>query len=75
MNTVAQVAGTITAPHGKQRRAESAAERWSRMPVIVDGGDYLASLRDRGTELYLLGERIEEPADHPISRPRSTPCG
>src|SRR3546814_5421571 len=66
MSTVAQETGSITAPNGKLRRAESAEERWSRMPVIVDGGDYLASLRDRGTELYLLGERIEEPADHPI---------
>src|SRR3546814_19693559 len=36
------------------------------MPVNVERGDYLAALRDRGTELYLLGERIEEPADHPI---------
>src|SRR3546814_20676397 len=66
MSTVAQETGSITAPNGKLRRAESTEERWSRMPVIVDGGDYLASLRDRGTELYLLGERIEEPADHPI---------
>src|SRR3546814_10415922 len=66
MSTVAQETGSITAPNGKLRRAESAEERWSRMPVIVDGGDYLASRRERGTELYLLGERIEEPADHPI---------
>ena len=39
------------------------------MPTIVTGEDYLASLRDRGTALYLMGERLEEPADHPMIQP------
>ena len=39
------------------------------MPVIKTGADYLASLRDRGTTLFLLGERVAEPADHPIIQP------
>lgn len=51
------------------RREETADERWERMPVIVTGEDYLASVRDRGTTMYMFGERIEEPADHPIIQP------
>lgn len=50
-------------------RRETAAERWARMPYIETGEDYLLSLRNRGTTLYLLGERIDEPADHPIITP------
>ena len=59
----------VVAPNGERRRLESAAERWERMPVIVTGEDYVRSLRGRGTTLYLFGERIEEPADHPIIQP------
>lgn len=51
------------------RREETADERWERMPVIVTGEDYLASVRDRGTTMYMFGEKIEEPADHPIIQP------
>lgn len=51
------------------RPQETADERWARMPTIVTGEDYLASVRDRGTTMYLFGERIEEPADHPIIQP------
>ncbi|MBZ2187575.1 4-hydroxybutyryl-CoA dehydratase [Alcanivorax sp. JB21] len=53
----------------KERKQESAAERWARFPTITNGDEYLASLRNRGTDLYLFGERIEEPADHPIIKP------
>ena len=47
-------------------QVETAAERWARMPRIRTGEDYVASLRDRDTRLYLRGERIDEPADHPL---------
>jgi 4-hydroxybutyryl-CoA dehydratase / vinylacetyl-CoA-Delta-isomerase len=57
------------APNGRPRRIETAQERWERIPVIVTGEDYLRSLRGRGTTLYLLGERICEPADHPVVQP------
>jgi 4-hydroxybutyryl-CoA dehydratase/vinylacetyl-CoA-Delta-isomerase len=60
---------TATAPNGALRRIESAEDQWARMPVIVTGDDYLRSVRDRGTTVYLFGERIEEPADHPIIKP------
>ena len=50
-------------------REESAQDRWDRIPVIKTGDDYLASLRDRGTRLFLFGELIDEPADHPIIKP------
>jgi 4-hydroxybutyryl-CoA dehydratase/vinylacetyl-CoA-Delta-isomerase len=36
---------------------------------IRTGADYIESLRGRGLAVYLLGERIAEPVDHPIIRP------
>ncbi len=66
---VATNAPTAVAPGGATRRLESADERWGRMPVIETGEDYLASLRGRGTRLFMFGERIDEPADHPIVQP------
>jgi 4-hydroxybutyryl-CoA dehydratase/vinylacetyl-CoA-Delta-isomerase len=51
------------------RREESAEARWARFKPIVTGDDYVQSLRDRGVEVYLFGERVAEPVDHPIIRP------
>lgn len=48
---------------------ETAEQRWSRFSPIVTGEEYIESLRGRDLELYLFGERIEEPVDHPIIRP------
>ncbi len=59
----------VEAPGGAKRRLETAEQRWARMPVIRDGDDYLASVRGRGTNLHLMGERLEEPADHPMILP------
>ncbi|MCA9534570.1 MAG: 4-hydroxybutyryl-CoA dehydratase [Myxococcales bacterium] len=39
------------------------------MPTIRNGAEYIASLRGRGTKLYLFGKLVEEPVDHPIIRP------
>ncbi|MGK2911457.1 MAG: 4-hydroxyphenylacetate 3-hydroxylase family protein [Sphingobium sp.] len=50
-------------------REETAAQRWARFAPIVTGNDYIESLRNRGTTLYLFGETIDEPVDHPIIRP------
>jgi len=36
---------------------------------ISDGNDYVESLRGRGLKVYLLGERVKEPVDHPMIRP------
>jgi 4-hydroxybutyryl-CoA dehydratase/vinylacetyl-CoA-Delta-isomerase len=36
------------------------------MPSIRSGADYVASLRGRDTRLFLRGERLDEPADHPL---------
>ena len=52
-----------------ERTQETAEERWARMPYIKNGDDYLASLRNRGTKLFLFGEKIDEPADHPMITP------
>ncbi|MBS1874346.1 MAG: 4-hydroxybutyryl-CoA dehydratase [Acidobacteria bacterium] len=37
--------------------------------MIVTGADYVASLRGRNLRVFLLGERVAEPVDHPIIRP------
>ena len=36
---------------------------------IVTGADYIESLRGRNLNVYLFGERIDEPVDHPMIRP------
>ncbi|MCA9696398.1 MAG: hypothetical protein KC431_02650, partial [Myxococcales bacterium] len=33
------------------------------------GADYIASLRGRDLPVYLFGERVAEPVDHPMIRP------
>ena len=53
----------------KEVHTESAAARWARFTPIVSGDDYLRSLRGRNVPVYLFGERIAEPVDHPIIRP------
>jgi 4-hydroxybutyryl-CoA dehydratase / vinylacetyl-CoA-Delta-isomerase len=60
-------------PTGLDRDVLSRVERiWSkprRSPPIRTGADYIESLRNRGLKVYLFGERIAEPVDHPIVRP------
>ncbi|MEK6805365.1 MAG: 4-hydroxyphenylacetate 3-hydroxylase N-terminal domain-containing protein [Pseudomonadota bacterium] len=36
---------------------------------IVNGADYIQSLRGRGLEVWLFGEKVAEPVDHPMIRP------
>jgi 4-hydroxybutyryl-CoA dehydratase/vinylacetyl-CoA-Delta-isomerase len=36
---------------------------------IVTGADYIESLRGRNLRVYLMGERVAEPVEHPIIRP------
>ena len=36
---------------------------------ITNGADYIKSLRGRGLNIYLFGEEVEEPVDHPMIRP------
>lgn len=48
---------------------ESHEEQWSRFKPIVTGDDYVESLRGRDVDVYLFGERIDQPVDHPIIRP------
>jgi 4-hydroxybutyryl-CoA dehydratase/vinylacetyl-CoA-Delta-isomerase len=37
--------------------------------TIRSGEDYIESLRGRNLEVFLFGERVEEPVDHPMIRP------
>jgi 4-hydroxybutyryl-CoA dehydratase/vinylacetyl-CoA-Delta-isomerase len=36
---------------------------------LCSGAEYLQSLRGRGLAVYLFGERVAEPVDHPVIRP------
>ena len=47
----------------------TAEQSWDGIPVIRTGEDYVQSLRGRDLDVYLFGERLEEPVDHPIVRP------
>ncbi len=48
---------------------QTAADRMAQFTPIRTGDDYVQSLRNRGVLVYLFGELIEEPVDHPIIRP------
>ncbi len=37
--------------------------------AIQTGADYIASLRGRNLDVYLFGEKVAEPVDHPVIRP------
>ena len=52
-----------------QRRELSAEQQWEQFAVLKTADDYIDSLRGRNLDVYLLGERIEEPVDHPVVRP------
>ncbi len=39
------------------------------MKKINNGLEYIDSLRDRNLKVYLFGERVAEPVDHPMIRP------
>jgi 4-hydroxybutyryl-CoA dehydratase/vinylacetyl-CoA-Delta-isomerase len=39
------------------------------MPTIQSAQDYLQSLRGRKLNIYLFGEKVAEPLDHPMIRP------
>ncbi len=54
---------------GTSLTPETAEEQWARFRPIVTGDDYLDSLRGRDVEVYLFGERVDEPVDHPVIRP------
>ena len=37
--------------------------------IIVTGEDYINSLRGRKLDVYLMGQKVDEPVDHPMIRP------
>jgi 4-hydroxybutyryl-CoA dehydratase / vinylacetyl-CoA-Delta-isomerase len=53
-----------TAPEG----LAPASNRRLKAPIRT-GADYIESLRGRGLRVFLLGERVVEPVDHPMIRP------
>lgn len=50
--------------------AETAAAAAGEVTTSIrTGAEYIESLRNRGLKVYLFGELVEEPVDHPIIRP------
>jgi 4-hydroxybutyryl-CoA dehydratase/vinylacetyl-CoA-Delta-isomerase len=45
------------------------AEEQAPRTSIRTGGEYIESLRGRHLKVYLFGERVPEPVDHPMIRP------
>ena len=41
----------------------------SVLKTIRSGDDYIESLRGRDLKIYLFGELVKEPVDHPMIRP------
>jgi len=50
-------------------KARDAAKPGMDSKPIRTGEEYIASLRGRGLKVYLFGELVVEPADHPVIRP------
>lgn len=50
-------------------KEESAAERWARFSPIATGDDYIRSLASRSIDLYMFGELVADPTNHPMIRP------
>jgi len=44
------------------------AADWGDYETIRSGAEYIDSLRGRNMDVYLFGERLEEPVDHPMVR-------
>jgi 4-hydroxybutyryl-CoA dehydratase/vinylacetyl-CoA-Delta-isomerase len=51
------------------REARKVDEQVKESLMIRSGEDYLESLRGRNLKVYLAGEVVEEPLDHPMIRP------
>ncbi len=49
--------------------ADATLTLWDSFTPIKSPEDYIESLRGRHMTVYFLGERIEEPVDHPVIRP------
>ena len=48
----------------------TAEELWDYFKSpLVTGEDYINSLRGRDLDVYLFGEKVAEPVDHPMIRP------
>ncbi len=48
---------------------DEGTEIWGAYPDIATPEDYVESLRGRDLKVYLFGEQLEEPVDHPMIRP------
>jgi 4-hydroxybutyryl-CoA dehydratase/vinylacetyl-CoA-Delta-isomerase len=55
--------------YGYHRAMSSEPTQAPRDTPLRSGADYIASLRGRNLNVYLFGERVPEPVDHPLIRP------
>ena len=51
-----------------EERTEGRSGASAETPIVT-GRDYIDSLRGRGLRVFLFGERVDEPVDHPMIRP------
>lgn len=56
-------------PMDSEQTVAAASRPGSMGRPIASGADYIESLRGRGLTVYLFGERVPEPVDHPMIRP------
>ena len=47
----------------------TATPTWTPGDPIRTGTDYIESLRGRDLVVYLFGERVDDPVEHPMIRP------
>ena len=50
---------SISASITQDRTQKTAEEQWADFSPITTGDDYLESIRNRGTLLYLFGEKVK----------------
>lgn len=53
----------------KPKSTKSTSPNGKLTKKIENGEEYIESLRGRGLKVYLFGELVEEPTDHPMIRP------
>jgi len=66
---MSDVVDTETQNEVADRAEYRVAEMWEAIEAIQTPDDYLNSLRGRDLKVFLFGERVAEPVDHPMIRP------
>jgi 4-hydroxybutyryl-CoA dehydratase / vinylacetyl-CoA-Delta-isomerase len=52
-----------------EKQESTTADTQQPYRKLITGNDYMDSLRNRSLTIYLFGEKVAEPVDHPLIRP------